>query len=431
MTFLNQTGLIFGLVCFLCLFSGCLGKIVGNLPSNSGNPLPIAPPPVDRSEEEKQKEVEQNTETEKAPEPDDPKEFNYFPYDLQVDTISFLSCNTNQYWNIQAGAYFSRSGLRLSEYFLDKMSSMNADSMESLIKSSTKQRAIPYLTMRYKNNLLQYIKPIVAFNGGIVLPNLIPKLVQNNKTRLREYNGDPISANIVQSNYAHPSSSLRPMLERQLVLALSYTDPKNKIMLHKTGGVNGKDIYGRTYTLGFTDLDMLPNDSADRYALTSVVEKKLPQGLAQTEWVCPASLRLQIRRHPTNTYKAREWYNERVRRDRAYKELYPNLERALNANDPNHRILPSEPTCEDSNSGGATLNVAKAVLENRWNINIERKCISPKNSQVPCYHTSPPLLNRLDDRVELRSNSDCSVRYDGNSIKKQCPRFLSICVRKN
>ena len=417
--------------CAFLLFSSCYGAIGqrGHL-INSGvgnrTPLPVAPPPsAKRTDEEKQKELQQTTEQEKAPEKDDPKEFNYFPYDLQVDSISYLSCTTNNYWHFQAGAYFSRSGLRLSEYFLKRLSSKSASEMESLIKSSTKHKATPHLAMGYKNHLLNVLQPKVAFNGGMALDRLIPDLIRSDKARIREYNGDPISANIIQSLYV-TNDKFRDGLESKLVLMLYYKGGKNNNLLHTTGGVVGRDIYGRIYTLGLTDLDMVPDDSADRYALTSVSEEKRPQAPDQKDWSCPDSLRLQIRRHSSNAYKISEWY---AGQNADFKNKYKSASATLNAENPDHRPLPDEPTCSDSSSGGAKLEVARAVLGSKWNINIGDKCISPKNSKIPCYWISEQ--KSVSDRLELRSGAKCSVKYDAKGYQTHCPQFLSICVRNN
>ena len=415
-------------LCFfsLCLFNACGGAAArrATLLSQQGSGgLPVAPL-------KDKKELEGGEANETAPAPDNPEEFNYFPYDLQVDTIAWLACTTDKYAQIQVGSYFSRSGLRLSEYFLKKLDSgMSAEDLKTLIESSTKHKAQPYLAVNYKNNLLSLIKPKALFNEGISLSDLIPNLISSNKTRVRKYNGDPISAHIKNKSWIL-SDDYREGFINKLVLALYYKGGKNNAMLHQTGGVAGKDIYGRTYTLGLTDLDIADtNDSADRYALTSVEEKKLPVAPDQKDWSCPESLRFQIRRHPSNAYKASEWY---AAQNAGYKKKYTTVAEALSASNPAYRAMPSELTCANSENGGAKLDVARAVLGNKkkWNVNIAQKCISPNNSRIHCYWmTERPSFS---DRLELRENAECSVKWDKvTDIKKYCPRYLSICVRNN
>ena len=423
-------------LCFfsLCLFNACGGAAAHRAAilsqQGQGGGVPVAPP----EKNDTKLATAGGSSTETAPKPDDPAEFNYFPYDLQVDTIAWLACTTNNYPHIQAGAYFSRSGLRLSEYFLKQIKGGKSNKdMETLIKSSTKHKAQPYLAVNYKNKLLSFIKPSVAFNGGLSLSDLIPDLISNDKTRVMEYNGDPISAHIKNTRWML-NDNYRAGFEDELVLALYYKGGKNNAMLHQTGGVAGKNIYGRTYKLGLEDLDIADaNDSADRYALTSVKETKLPVAPVQAEWSCPESLRLQIRRHPSNAYKASEWY---AAQNAGYKEKYKNVAEALSASDPALRALPSELTCANSENGGAKLEVARAVLGNKkkWNINIGEKCISPNNSRIPCYwmSTQASYSDRLELRADqLKGNKACSVSWDKVGITKHCPRYLSICFRNN
>ncbi len=411
----------------LCVFwfkscSGAAGRRAMYLNSGNSSGLPEAEQKGDDSGEKEVPEVVE----EKAPEPDDPEEFNYFPYDLQLDTLAFLSCETDHFFTFQGGAWFSLSGIRLSEYFLRKKESMSAGALETLIKSSTKYGAFPYLSVSNKNQLRRGIlTPKGIFNSHLRLHDLIPELVKSGKTRIREYNGDPIKAEIKQKAYVS-EYSYRDGFKKELVLALYYIGGKNNAMLH-WGPRDGQDIYGRTYSLDLEDLDIVSaGDDDDRYALVGVSEKKLlPSAPDQKEWTCPDSLRLEIRRHERNTFKPEEWYNYQLRNWLNYNQWYDTFAKAQNANDHSHRPPPPEPTCEDSSGGGAALSVARKVLGDDWNINIGEKCISPRNSRKACYTISTPPINDVTDRLE-RDKAHCN-----NNKNKYCPQFLSVCVRKN
>ena len=403
----------------LCVFffkgcSGAASRRAMYLNSSKSGDLPEAQTPVQKDTLE--------SATESAPEPDNPEEFNYFPYDLQVDTLAYMACETNNYGTFQVGAFFSMSGLRLSEYFLKKTESLSASALEDLIKSSTKHKASPYLAVSLKNNLLQIFQPKKAFNDTLRLKDLIPDLIRSGKTRIKEYNEDPIKVEIKQPSYVLNHNS-RDGFQDRLVLALYYKGGKDNAVLHKTDGVPGKDIYGRIYSLDFEDLNMVSNDdSNDRYALSAVSEKKLPTAPAQKEWTCPDSLVLEIRRHAKNAFNPQEWFIYRSQ-DANYRTRYRSLEQAQGAEDPTHRPPPNESVCENSDQGGVALKVVRAVLGNDWNINMGTKCISPRNSSKPCYHMS--TQRNVQDRLDTNRDS-----CNNNNIK-YCPRFLSICVRKN
>lgn len=397
------------------IFNGCSGAasrraaILGSTVSE----LDEAEPAKDLSDEELEEKIADETTTEAEPEEkDDPKEFNYFPYDIQFDTIAYMSCENNNYFTFKAGSYFSRSGIRLSEYFLKKASSMSADKLKELIESSTKHKAAARLSLSHKVQITSTLK---TNNFLTNLHRHIDDLVLTGNTRMKEVNGDSISGQIADGQKA---SLYALYLQRgQVQLVLSYIGGRNNKTLHKTDGDWGVDFYGRMYEL---DMD---ETLESRYAIQSVSEEKRPEALPQKNWTCPSSLKLEIRRHPKNAFTAQEWYDAQ---DDAYKEDYPTLAAAFQASDPEFRPPQNEDTCANSSSGGAALTVAKAVLGNEWNINIGQKCIAPASSSVLCYARIPNRGNVHERLVDI-GNSNC----DNRDNRSYCPHFLSICVREN
>ena len=402
-------------VWFFNACSGAAGKRAAIIASmNSGLPQAeqtsseeeVKEKPTDT---EIEKTLEDQTKAEKKTKPDDPKEFNYFPYDLQLDTIAFMSCENNNYFTVKAGSFFSRSGVRLSEYFLKRRSLGN---LKDLIESSTKHQANARLSIAHKLDLTATLQGSTVF-FPVRLNRLIDDLISVGNNRINEVSGSFIEAKIAKGDHA-------PLYARAFNgnyrLLLTYVGGKQGGTLHKTGGEWGVDVYGRVYSIRTTE----HRDA--RYILNSVSEEKLPEGSSQTGWVCPESLKLEIRRHVKNTFKSQEWYNAQTE---SYKKKYSTLQAALDASDPAHKAPANEASCADSSSGGAALKVAAAVLDEQWNINIGDKCISPKSSSVFCYNK---ITNREYpfERVAVR-DSNCS----GSSRKAYCPHFLSICIRKN
>ena len=389
--------------------SGAAGRkaaILGSM--NSGlEEAELEEPAEKPTDEEVQQTLDDDTEKEEEPEePEDPKEFNYFPYDLQLDTIAFLSCENNHYFTFKAGSFFSRSGLRLSEYFLKSGSS----NLKELIKSSTKYKAIPRLSIAHKFDLTASLKSSKVY-FPVHMHRMVDSLIVSGNNRIREVGGE-----FIQTKIAHGANSslFSRALNGDYRLLLSY-EGNQKNTLHKSEGDWGVDLYGRVYSI------RMDEHRDDRYALNSISEEKRPEASPQTDWVCPDSLRLEIRRHSKNTFKSQEWYDKQ---SPAYKQKYPTLNAALNASDEKERVPPDESSCSDDSGGGASRQVAAAVLDGKWDINMGSKCISPKSSSVFCY-------NRITSRGYPFERVAVGDANCGASRKAYCPHFLSICVRKN
>ena len=386
--------------------SGAAGKKAAILNALNSN-LETAPLPVEPKNEEERneaiKEDNEATEEEAEPEPEDPKAFTYFPYDLQLDTLALMTCEVNSPgFSFKAGAYFERSGLRLSEYFLRKKALMTDSELKALIESSTTHRAFASFFYRSKTNFLAagYTIPF-----GISLWRHLDELIATGATRLREIEGEGLSARISRGE---ESLSFAQGLNESWRLGVFYKG--NKGVIHKTGGDQGIDFYGRIYKVGVHDR------GNNRYHLNSVSENKLPEGPSQKDWVCPESLRFEIRRHPERAWSAQRFYDAQ---NAEYKKKYPNLERALNA-EGTHKIEPDEALCPTSNAKGPALTVARKVLGDSWNINISKKCINLKTNSGSCYISR---FHRLASSRESCQNNQQGYAY--------CPHYLSICVRKN
>ena len=389
------------------IFNGCSGaasKKVAILGSTQSSLEEVK----DLSNEELEEKILKETDEEKEPEEkEDPTEFNYFPYDLQLDTIAYMSCENNNYFTFKAGSYFSRSGMRLSEYFLKRIS-QSPSTLKTLIESSTKHRAVPRLSLAYKS---QFNRTLKTSSFLLYLHRFIDDLISAGDTRIRDANDDFIEAKIVDGQRA---TNYALYLQRdQIRLVLSYIGKDNKT-LHQTGGDWGVDIYGRVYDLNMDET------LESRYTIRSISEEKRPDLPPQKNWTCPASLQLEIRRHPKNAFTSQDWYDAQ---NDVYKAEYPSLAAALRASNPAHVPPDDEIICENSNAGGVTLTVARAVLGDIWNINIGQKCISPASSSVLCYAKIP---SRNDHTERVDTGQECQ-----NTKQSYCPHFVSICIREN
>ncbi len=383
------------------LFNGCSRAGYGGaFYSLSNSPIPTAPEDANSPEKE---DPTDNTspppdkpDEEPPPPPDKPSEFNYFPYDLQMDTLGYMGCpSANEFFTFKMGSYFSKSGMRLSEYFLRQKNKLSSTRLKELIKTSTKYQAAPQIHLSSKSNFLNKFKEA---SFGFKLNNFIDDMIEQSPRRIGAIRGDPIEARTFISSFDPKHDRYKKTL-----LILSYRGPSG--IYHKTKGEKGVDIYGRLYDLDYESV------SESRYVLSSVEEEKLPEGgPSQPDWTCPDKLKLQIRRHPRRIWK------------KASFEAY------LQSRNMEHQNIPSqdEQVCEDSNNGGSALLVAQALLGDDFNININDKCISPKNTSYSCYRRESQ--NNWRYRMADRDSTNCGQDEYGLDF---CPQYLSICIRNN
>ncbi len=388
----------------------------------------------DLSAEELEKEVDKNLKTEAPPEKADPKKFNHFPYDLKLDTIAYMGhVDTNskknpKYFTFKAGAYFSQSGLRMSEYFLEK-SGTSAGALTSLIKSSTTYGAVPYFSIVPKNDLSASYGALTTNHFLFQPSKLTQEIVNAKESRIRttEY-GDPIEASLnLQAGHVG-------VLKNRDKLILHYKQKQGTETVHipdwkHAGGEN--DIYGRLYQVKMMEPSQTTGTGEFRRIIQSITEQRLPKKhfeKAKKPWLCPSSLRFEIRRNARWAWNRAEYYHGP--HQTAFKRKYE-IE----------TLLPDEQRCSNSCSeSNNSCKIAKKVLGDDWNINTNRKCISLKSPaendrfyMFPDPHRSPDY--RLADIGKpCNATSTVVVKIDpprSSSHGNYCPFFLSICVRKN
>ena len=354
---------------------------------------------------------------------DQPDEFNYFPYDIQLDTIAYTTCDVPNEFTMKVGSYFSRSGIRLSDYFLKEQETRDNASLKALIKSSTKHVAKPRLIFAKVSKVLtQSFRSSEQF-FDIQLEDYIDELISTEAERLQRLDGNPIEA-IIKTNPLNPAV----LWSRNAKLTLSYKKSRSEKepSIQRAPDEASRNFYGRIYDVDFRE------KLKSRYVLNYVRETKRPVETAQPEWNCPEDLQFEIRKHHRQAYNANTFYGEQ---DANYKARYPSVEAALAADDERHRIPDDEPICPNSNDGGQLLKVVRQILGTDWNINISQGCVSSTDSNVRCYsqeHDSGPITIPV-----ISYRSDCTNYFNpGPSLEerkksKVCPHLLSICVRAN
>ena len=352
---------------------------------------------------------EETDQVEEQPELDNVSEFNYFPYDIQLDTIAYTTCENPNDFTLKVGSYFSRSGVRLSDYFLTEQENLDNTALKNLIKSSTKHEVRPRLVFAKVSKVLtQSYKDSEKF-FDIYLEDNIDELIATGAERLQRLDGNLIEA-IIKTNPLNPAV----VWSRNTNLTLSYNDKEGK-PIQRAPEEAARNFYGRIYDLNFRE------KLKDRYTLSSITERKRPVETPQPDWNCSTDLQFEIRKSHKQAYDAEAFYDVQ---NAAYKAKYPNVEAALAASDEDQRIPEDEPICPNSNDGGNLVNIVRQILGTDWNINISEGCVSPVYSTVRCYSPEHDPGPSVIPVISYQSN--CT-----NTKNNICPHLLSICVRKN
>ena len=353
--------------------------------------------------------TEEPNQVEEQPGLDQPDEFNYFPYDIQLDTIAYTTCDNPNDFTLKVGSYFSRSGVRLSDYFLTEQENLDNTALKNLIKSSTKHAARPRLVFAKVSKVLTQFFKASDHLFDIQLEDYIDELIATGAERLQRLDGNMIEA-IIKSNPLNPAV----LWSRSTKLTLSYKNREGQ-SIQRAPDEASRNFYGRIYDLNFRE------KLKDRYILNSLTERKRPVETPQPDWNCSADLQFEIRKSHKQAYDAETFYDAQ---NAAYKAKYTTVEAALAAPDEDQRIPEDEPICPNSNDGGNLVNIARQILGTDWNINISEGCVSPVHSTVRCYspeHDPGPTVIPV-----ISYQSNCT-----NTKSKVCPHLLSICIRKN
>ena len=404
------------------------------------------------SEEEAVKEVEKTIVKEKAPPKTkpDPKEFTHFPYDLQLDTIAYMGYAAQSlqekdpyYFTFRAGAYFSRSGLRMSEYFLDKKKSgTSIEDLIKLIKSSTQYSAMPYFKLVHKSSMVSKIQNIDQ--QFLFRPYLLVKdMVEAGENRIRTIEGDPIEISLpIQFAFVNLMAS-DDNRKNAYRLFSYYRVGKESLVAHipdyeTPGGLD--DVYGRLYKIKLKREDIR---GKDRYKLQSVTEQRLPKKhfKQQKPWICPNSLQFEVRRHPDRAWSFTRWYADQERNNPEWVKAHSALKSTRTfTNDGNEiKLQENEQLCDEGACSGTACAIATKVLGSDWTINTSQKCVSLKSPSNGFYMELTPQTSghRLANRGQ-KCSTEVATYFNQLTAKaahtryhKYCPFFLSICVRQN
>ena len=351
----------------------------------------------DEGEDEEEEECEEEDD-EECEEKDDDEEINEMdmPYDIRVDTASYLTCDSRELPDDVFAFQFSAlnggetgGGVRLRQAFSKKD--------KSEIKQYPYYRSYPALipiprrwsispSSRLQNS--NYPSRTLTL-PSIELEDYLDDFLDRGKNFTNEFGGDRFQmgwgANL------NLKSSLRYLFQGQHLLLTFHQVGRGRSLLGYRDLENNREItHGRYYRI---DVD----EEEQYYTLAEITErypvhKKL--GEREYEWECHPPF--QVRRHDNHRYIGED--------------------------------MPVEPGCEDDDDGSSAYEIIQKTLGDDWNINPGERCVSLKSHRKSCYkythrpHSGSRSMNQGKGRVDY---SDCSKR----NVAKLCPHYFSICTR--
>lgn len=389
---------------FYLLLSVCLGLFAYCVPSlhstylssegggrNSGN---VDDYDEGEDEDEEECEEEDDEECEEKEEDEEIDEMD-MPYDIRVDTASYLTCDSRKLPDDVFAFQFSAleggetgGGVRLRQAFSKKD--------KSEIKQYPYYRSYPALipiqrrwSIPPSSNTQNSNYPSRTLTlPSIELEEYLDDLLDRGKEFTHEFGRDRFQMGW-ESNLIR--YSLHHLFKNYYLLLSFYQVGRGKSLLGYRDLDNNKETtHGRYYRIDVDEEEQYYTlaDITERYP----VHKKL--GEREYEWECRRPY--QVRRHDNHRYLGEG--------------------------------LSEEPGCEDDNDGSSAYDIIQKTLGDDWNINPRERCVSLKSHRKSCYkithtpHSASRSTNQGKGRIDY---SDCSP----NNVTKLCPHYFSICTR--
>ena len=389
---------------FYLLLSICLGIFAYCIPSL--RPVQLSSEGVqndeydDYSEGEEEEECEENEEGEEECEEDEEEDEDIdemdMPYDIKVDTVSYLSCDSR---NLPEDAFAFKmealksgvlgAGVRLRK----KFGQMNKDK----IKEYPYYRSYPALALippRWwvpPSSNIQNPMPSRSLSlPSIELEDYLDDLLENPEEFTNNFGRDRIQlgwkANINLKYRFHDIFD-----SYYLLLSFYHSGRGSDLLGYRDVEDSRETTHGRYYRI-----DM---DEQEQYYVLENITERYPLGRrnsAQKEYSWSCGLQLKVRRHDQHRYLG--------------------------------STLSEEPGCEDNDDNSTVYELVRQVLGDDWNIDLRKRCISLKNHRKSCYeytgkpHKQSRNVNSGKGRVDY---SDCT----GDTITSLCPHYFSICTR--
>ena len=320
------------------------------------------------------------------------------PYDIRVDTASYLTCDSRKLpddtFSFKMEALKDRvSGARLRKKF--------GQMEKSEIRQYPYYRSYPVLILippRWwvqPSSNPQNPAPSRSLSlPSIELEDYLDTFLENGETLTNRFGRDRFQlgweANL---NLRY---SLHSLFQNRYLLLSFYHSGRGSSLL----GYRDVEDQQRETTHGrYYRIDM--EEAEQYYTLESITERfplgrrNKPQNEKENSWFC--NVRFKVRRHDDHRYLG--------------------------------EALSEELGCEDNDDGSEIYEVVRQVLGDDWNIDPAKRCIALKSHRKSCYiythnqHQGSLSSNQGKGRVD-HSGDDCT----GRDISRLCPHYLSICT---
>lgn len=319
------------------------------------------------------------------------------PYDIQMDTASYLTCDSRDLpddtfiFKFEALRGGESGGVRLRPKF------RNMEKNE--IKRYPYYRSYPVLLpipprwwVSPLSNIQNPVQSRLLSLPSVELEGYLDDFLANGKSFTNNFGRDIIqlgwSANASVGNHAL-ASSLHTLFENSyLLVSYRHTGRGSSLLGYRDSDNSRETTHGRYYRI-----DM--EEEEQNYTLDRITER-YPRvgGSREVGWSC--GLKFKVRRHDNHRYLGESLSEER--------------------------------SCENNDDGSKIYEIARQVLGDDWNINPGERCISLRSHRKSCYRfTRNP--QQINDGNRGKGRVDHSGDCDGSQITGLCPHYLSICTR--
>ncbi len=392
--------LLFYLLLAVCLglFAYCIPSLRSVQLSSEGVGSGGSPEYDDYSEgEEEDPECEEGDDETECEEDDDIDEMD-MPYDIRVDTASYLTCDSR---NLPDNTFAFKlealkdgvlgAGVRLRKKFVQ----MEKDEIRQYPYYRSYPALIPIPPRWWVHPSSEIQNPIPSRSlslPSIELEDHLDTFLENGESFTNRFGRDRFQLGW-EANLNLKFSPHSIFQSRYLLLSFYHSGRGSSLLGYRDLEDQQRETtHGRYYRIDMEEEEQyyILQDITERYPLGS-------RNFSQKEnsWNC--NIRLQVRRHDNHRYLG--------------------------------EALSEERGCEDNDDGNEVYELVRQVLGDDWNINLEERCISLRNHRKSCYtYTHTPLrasmaTNQGKGRVDY--SGDCT----GREIIKLCPHYLSICTR--
>ncbi len=330
----------------------------------------------------------------------------YYPFDLLVDTITFMDCPLNfgslDFFAFKFSSYYE--GIRLSKDFLNSVYPKTNQQINSAIRSSKYLNTKAQISFSTIGNPANFIQ-----TGDKAFGYFLPTF--SNPMFLKQMTSKRKSLNIVPNR---PLETVFPMGANSLPSITNAFGSTHIFTLTYSSNLNDNPIplkpnvyYGRTYDT------FLDGGQHGKSYLADIKETSLTTGKKEGSWECPSSLRLPILRHKAITLYQYETYTKYFKTN----ELSPEAQCIPSKRIPKRKNAALLETVLPRNA--FTLGEIHFWKDGELE-GTGKSCVVPKDARRSCYANSGII------RVEFDPSEPCSFLDKDRS----CPSYLSICIRK-